>query len=117
MVSLTPVIQYPPLWHWDHDAEIVIGSAFNQLAVISTYVGDDLLCVYYYIRALAVRQAFKNIDEILEKFLRKVYERWHAAREEGTLRKEVEGDDSEGLLEEFKRGYLVVISILFRRAG
>ena len=88
-----------------------IGSAFNQLAVISTYVGDDLLRVYYYFRAMAVSQAFKNIDEILERFLRKIYERWHAV-EEGR-----EEEQQEAVLEEFKRDYLVVISMLYRRTG
>jgi protein SMG7 len=80
--------------------------------VISTYVNDDLLCVYYYFRAMAVRQAFKNIEDILEKFLRKVYERWHTAQGDDD-----EDRDGETGLEELRRDFLVIIAILYRRTG
>lgn len=93
------------------------GSAFNQLAVISTYLGDDLLCVYYYFRAMAVRQAFKNVDEILEKFLRKVYERWHLARGEQIHGESGEDTMGDGMQDEFRKEYLVIVSILYRGTG
>ncbi|ORY27370.1 hypothetical protein BCR39DRAFT_230143 [Naematelia encephala] len=77
------------------------GSAFNQLAVISTYINDDLLCVYYYFRALAVRQAFKNGEEILDKFLKKV-----------------NGEEpSDGGEIRFRKEFLVVVASLYRRTG
>lgn len=52
------------------------GSALNQLAVISTYLNDDFATIYYYIRALAIRVPFKGIGEILEKFLKKAFDRY-----------------------------------------
>lgn len=82
------------------------GSAFNQLAVVSTYGQDEFLCVYYYFRALAVKSSFKNINEILEKFLRKIYERWAGRTQRG---EEVE----EGVRAEL----LVLVAILYRRSG
>jgi len=78
--------------------------------VISTYVTDDLLCVYYYFRALAVKHAFKNGEEILGKFLGKSYERWKA--DEGKNERET-GDD----IVLFKRQLLVAVSVLYTRAG
>ena len=57
------------------------GAAYNQLAVISTYSGDDFSCVYYYFRSLAVKVPFKGANEILAKFLGKC-----GAKEEGWKR-------------------------------
>lgn len=90
------------------------GSAFNQLAVISTYVNDDFLCVYFYFRALAVKQAFKNIEEIMDKFLKKVFEKWVIKSQKETK------DESEGEKDEvarFKADILVLSAIVFRRSG
>ena len=91
------------------------GSAFNQLAVISTYLNDDFLCVYYYIRAMAVKSSFKNIHEILDKFLRKVFERWL-----GKMQRRREDDQSgEEEVEKapVEKDVLLLVAILFRRNG
>lgn len=99
------------------------GSAFNQLAVISTYVGDEFCCVYYYFRAMAVRMAFKNIGQILDKFLGKLYERWAARvvrRRQGLPGQDGEEQEPEESLDvtgEMKRDLLVLAAILFRRQG
>ncbi|ODO06491.1 hypothetical protein L198_01723 [Cryptococcus wingfieldii CBS 7118] len=51
------------------------GSAWNQLAVISTYIPSDFSTAYYYIRALSVRQAFRGAEEILQKFFSRMFDR------------------------------------------
>mgnify|MGYP002718884119 CR=1 FL=1 len=92
------------------------GSAFNQLAVISTYLGDEFLCVYYYFRALSVKNAFKNIQEILDKFLRKVFERWI-----GKMQRRRRDDGQSGREEEerpeVEEDVLLLVAILYRRSG
>lgn len=82
------------------------GSAFNQLAVVSTYAQDEFLCVYYYFRALAVKSSFKNINEILDKFLRKTYERWAGGIQQG-----------EKVDEGIRSDLLVLVAILYRSHG
>jgi hypothetical protein len=57
------------------------GAAYNQLAVISTYIGDDFSCIYYYFRALAIKVPFKGAQDILGRFLTKC-----GAKEEGWRR-------------------------------
>ena len=118
--------KYGKAWTYYEVARALVpddGSAFNQLAVISTYVGDDFCCVYYYFRAMAVRIAFKNIGQILDKFLGKLYERWAARivrRRQGLPGQEGEEQDSEEMLDatgEMKRDLLVLAAILYRRQG
>lgn len=109
--------RYGKSWTYYEVARALVpddGSAFNQLAVISTYLGDDFLCVYYYIRALAVKNAFKNIQEILEKFLRKSFEKW-AGKQQRRRRDEEEEEGEEG--EDMKAEFVTLIAILYRRQG
>ncbi|WVQ74034.1 hypothetical protein IAR50_003615 [Cryptococcus sp. DSM 104548] len=51
------------------------GSAWNQLAVISTYIPSDFSTAYYYIRALSVRHAFRGAEGILQKFFSRMFDR------------------------------------------
>ncbi|WVQ85224.1 hypothetical protein IAT38_007389 [Cryptococcus sp. DSM 104549] len=60
------------------------GIAFNQMAVISTYLGDDFEVSYHYIRALAIRNEFRDIENILRKHFSKQFDRWRAARGKGS---------------------------------
>jgi len=83
---------------------LIIGTAFNQLAVISTYMSDDFQTAYYYFRALAVRSPFKNGEEITDKFLKKVFER---SGQEQDL-------DQVGL---WKRDFVLVVSVIYRKSG
>jgi protein SMG7 len=88
------------------------GSAFNQLAVISTYAYDDLATTYYYFRALAVRQAFKNVDSIIDKFLKKVMEKQAAQSRLQDL------DEEEGnSVASFTKGFMLAIATLYRCSG
>lgn len=89
------------------------GSAFNQLAVISTYTFDDLFCVYYYFRAVAVKQAFKNGEVILDKFLKKLHDRWRSGEQASVN----VGGEGKSEVEEFKRDFLVVVATIYRRSG
>ena len=94
------------------------GSAFNQLAVIATYTGDNFSCVYYYFRALAIKNAFKNIDEILNKLLRKTFERWYEKVHRRRQGEDGSEDGKEGdAVEDCKSDLLVLVAILYRRAG
>jgi hypothetical protein len=88
------------------------GSAFNQLAVISTYSQDDFLCMYYYLRALAVKTAFKNIAEILDKYVRKIHERWM-----GKMQRLRDGAEAEQGDFDTKSTLLILVAILYRRSG
>ena len=81
-----------------------IGTAFNQLAVIATYVSDDFLATYHYFRALAIKIPFKSAEEILSKFLQKRIQRW---RSEGSS---MDGPDD---VEKCKRHIVILAGLLF----
>ncbi|RSH84706.1 uncharacterized protein EHS24_006230 [Apiotrichum porosum] len=94
------------------------GQAFNQLAVVDGYVGDNFHCTYHYFRALAVRQPFPSGRANLERVLKKAFDRWRARRHAG------EGgsndDASDPALDEadaFKRDLLTILAIHFVKAG
>lgn len=91
------------------------GSAFNQMAVISTYQVDDFLTLYNYIRALAIKNAFKNVDEILEKFLRRAGEKKGNGLVGGI---EWEYDEIEvaEVVEEMKRVLIGIVGGIYRRS-
>jgi hypothetical protein len=89
------------------------GSAYNQLAVICTYLPDEFSAVYYYFRALAIQVAFRGAPDILERYLRKAWERWQASAE---ARRKI-GEGAERVVESWKRDYVVLIAILYRHSG
>ncbi|WVF66309.1 hypothetical protein IAT40_001049 [Kwoniella sp. CBS 6097] len=100
------------------------GSAFNQLAVISTYQSNDFCTTYYYFRALAIRNAFKGADGILHKFFGKTFERWRARNKEKITKDEDEsgGNDEEGRVgrdevQVWKEELVVLVGILYLKAG
>ncbi|BEJ12115.1 hypothetical protein CspHIS471_0205750 [Cutaneotrichosporon sp. HIS471] len=86
------------------------GMAFNQLAVIDGYLGDNFHCTYHYFRALAVRQPFPGGEANLERVLKRAFDRWRVARHEGSTSPT---DD----LEAFRRDVLVICAILFLKAS
>ncbi|WWC85691.1 uncharacterized protein L201_000557 [Kwoniella dendrophila CBS 6074] len=92
------------------------GSAFNQLAVISTYLSDPFSTTYYYFRASAIRNAFKGIDGIIYEYLGKATERWRTRRKE-------EKDKEDSALEKgdevkkWKDDMIVLVGILYLKAG
>nr|XP_018266502.1 uncharacterized protein I303_00477 [Kwoniella dejecticola CBS 10117]OBR88660.1 hypothetical protein I303_00477 [Kwoniella dejecticola CBS 10117] len=92
------------------------GAAFNQLAVISTYLSDPFSTTYYYFRASAIKNAFKGIDGILYEHLGKTTERWRARRKEGK-----EGEDADQVqtnaIKRWKDDMIVLIGILYLKAG
>ena len=53
------------------------GNAFNQLALIATYCGDDLGAIYNYFRSLVVSKPFTtakdNLKLLFEKFAKKSF--------------------------------------------
>lgn len=83
------------------------------MAVIATYLGDDFSVVYNYFRALAIRIPFKGVADIVDKFLKKAYERW----EEIEGDKAVSGDDVSRALAEWRKEAVVLVSILYRQVG
>jgi hypothetical protein len=87
------------------------GSAYNQLAVISTYLNDDFSTIYNYIRALAIKVPFKGISDILDRYLKKAFERWLERKQEA------EGAAPAVGLEEFTREVGVVVAVTFRQNG
>ncbi|WVQ93930.1 hypothetical protein IAU59_001008 [Kwoniella sp. CBS 9459] len=99
------------------------GSAFNQLAVISTYQSNDFCTTYYYFRALAIRNAFKGADGILYKFFGKTFERWRAHTKESRAKEGGDsGDDEEDGVKpdevrEWKEELVVLVGILYLKAG
>lgn len=52
------------------------GNPWNQLAVLASHRGDVFASVYYYYRALCVREPFGNARANLDKTLAKSLERW-----------------------------------------
>ncbi|WRT63530.1 uncharacterized protein IL334_000435 [Kwoniella shivajii] len=94
------------------------GSAFNQLAVISTYLADSFSTTYYYFRAFAIRNAFKGIDGILYDHLGKATERWRVRR-----REEKERDIQDVIMDvrdevkRWKEEMIVLVGILYLKAG
>ncbi len=90
--------------------ELTAGMAFNQLAVIDGYLGDNFHCTYHYFRALAVRQPFPGGEANLERVLKRAFDRWRVSRHEGTTSP---ADD----LEAFRRDLLVICAILFLKAS
>ena len=91
------------------------GTAFNQFAVISTYVGDEFSSAYYYLRAYAVRHPFRQIEDIIERFLGKIYEKWRVEQRSSSseARQTSDGDPVETL----KIDVVVLVAILYRRIG
>lgn len=87
--------------------------AFNQLAVIDGYLGDNFHCTYHYFRALAVRQPFPGGEANLERVLKRAFDRWRVARHEGDRSGPNSPRDD---VELFRRDLLVVCSILFLKA-
>lgn len=53
------------------------GNPYNQLAVLSTYVEDELGAVYYYCRGLAVGEPFPKSKENLVAMFEKSVGRVH----------------------------------------
>lgn len=91
-------------------AELTAGMAFNQLAVIDGYLGDNFHCTYHYFRALAVRQPFPGGEANLERVLKRAFDRWRVVRHEGAASPT---DD----LETFRRDLLAICAILFLKAS
>nr|XP_031859899.1 uncharacterized protein CI109_004748 [Kwoniella shandongensis]KAA5526971.1 hypothetical protein CI109_004748 [Kwoniella shandongensis] len=87
------------------------GLAFNQLAVISTYLSDNFSTTYFYFRALAIRNAFRNIDDIVYRFLGKNWEKWRSKQKEGHVE---EGRDE---VELWQEKLVVLVGILYLKAG
>ncbi|WWC66953.1 uncharacterized protein I206_100860 [Kwoniella pini CBS 10737] len=90
------------------------GAAFNQLAVISTYLSDPFSTTYYYFRASAIKNAFKGIDGILYEYLGKATERWRAKRKEG---KQVEESEQLNEVKKWKDDIIVLVGVLYLKAG
>ncbi|KAK8844618.1 hypothetical protein IAR55_006465 [Kwoniella newhampshirensis] len=87
------------------------GLAFNQLAVISTYLSDNFSTTYFYFRALAIRSAFRNIDDIVYRFLGKNWEKWRSKQKEGNP------DVGRDEVEFWKEELVVLVGILYLKAG
>jgi hypothetical protein len=85
------------------------------MAVISTYQVDDFLTLYNYIRALAIKHAFKNVDEILEKFLRRAGEK-KADGEVGGMDWEYDESEVAEVSEEMKRVLIGIVGAIYRRS-
>jgi hypothetical protein len=90
-----------------------LGQAFNQLAVINQYVGDNFHCTYHYFRALAVRQPFPSGLANLERVLKKTFDQWRSQRHAREEDKEETVDDTSA----FKRDLLIILAIQFVHAG
>ncbi|OXC67931.1 hypothetical protein AYX13_03614 [Cryptococcus neoformans] len=91
------------------------GAAWNQLAVISTYIHNDYATTYYYYRALAVKNAFQGADGILQRFFGRVFDKWRAKRKEGDG-EEGGGEVGDGV-EKWKEEMVVLMAILYLKAG
>lgn len=78
--------------------------------MIATYLNDDFATVYNYFRALAIKVPFKGINEILDKYLKKAFERWSEVENKPT-----KGDETE--MDEWKRELVVLVAILYRQNG
>jgi hypothetical protein len=85
------------------------------MAVIATYLSDDFLTLYNYIRASAIKQAFKNISEILDKFLRRAGDKQSTVN----LGRDWEFEESQVpvAIEEMKRILIVIVASSYRKAG
>jgi hypothetical protein len=90
------------------------------MAVISSYVSDNFLCVYHYFRALAVVQPFPGGEGNLERIMRKVYDKWRTARHASATdssrdnNRTLEDVPTVGL---FKQKFLNIVSVLYLKAG
>lgn len=84
------------------------GAAFNQLAVIATYTGDDFSCIYYYFRSLQTKVPFKGANDILAKFLAK------PGKQEG-WRREVHRDVANVFSGRAADSTLALVDLLSRR--
>lgn len=73
--------------------------------MISTYLNDDYSMIYNYFRALAIKVPFKNIAEILDRCLKKAFEKRSAA------------ESDEVGLEEWKKEVGVLVAVLYRQNG
>ncbi|WVO13520.1 hypothetical protein L204_101141 [Cryptococcus depauperatus] len=94
------------------------GSAWNQLAVISTYIPNDFSTTYYYFRALAVRNAFKGADVILAKFFGKAFDRWRAEkREKASFSQANDAREVEDGIDRWKEDVVVMVGIVYLKAG
>ncbi|KAI8920216.1 hypothetical protein DFJ77DRAFT_451699 [Powellomyces hirtus] len=56
------------------------GNPYNQLAVIASYAGDELLAVEYYLRSLAISKPFATAFENLDILFEKVQKRTESAK-------------------------------------
>ncbi|WVO25198.1 uncharacterized protein IAS62_006588 [Cryptococcus decagattii] len=90
------------------------GAAWNQLAVISTYIHNDFSTTYYYYRALAVKNAFQGADGILQRFFGRIFDKWRAKRKEGDGG---EGGEMGDGVEKWKEEMVVLMAILYLKAG
>ncbi|KAL1409657.1 hypothetical protein Q8F55_003653 [Vanrija albida] len=91
------------------------GIAFNQLAVIDGYLGDNFHCAYHYFRALAVQQPFPSGEQNLERVFKKVFDRWRASRHADA--DEGRADETRDDGDAFKKDLLIALSIVFLKAG
>ncbi|KAK4688260.1 hypothetical protein P7C73_g1856, partial [Tremellales sp. Uapishka_1] len=85
------------------------GSAYNQLAVIASYVEDTFLCIVNYYRSIAVKQPFPEGKANLKRLSFKVYSKWENEQQAGQGAQDGLADDKEIC----KRDFLVVLSILY----
>lgn len=76
--------------------------------MISTYLNDDFSTIYNYFRALAIKVPFKSVSEILDKYLKKAFER--QPEREATW-------GGEPVVEDWKREVGVLVAVLYRQNG
>lgn len=118
-----------------HQARLLIpddGNPSNQLAVLAGYQSDQLSCIYHYYRALCVKKAFTTATQNLSATMSKIITQWES-EENGTRDKrrlaakpgsyaDIDDDetdslriqDSNDLLERFKKTFIVLHAILFK---
>ncbi|EAU83974.2 hypothetical protein CC1G_09856 [Coprinopsis cinerea okayama7 len=58
------------------------GNPFHQLAILATYRKDTFASVYYYYRALSVRQPYETAGDNLATVLQKASDQWRRTRKE-----------------------------------
>ncbi|KAI9103168.1 hypothetical protein DFS34DRAFT_355216 [Phlyctochytrium arcticum] len=84
-----------------------IGNPFNQLAVISTYAGDEIGAVENYFRSLVIKQSFATAEDNVLLLLERIQKRQESNRAGP------EPDESD-LVSAFIRRFLCAISRAFR---
>lgn len=83
--------------------------------MVATYQLDDFLTLYSYVRALAIKHAFKNVDEILEKFPRRAGEK-KGDEDVGGLEWEYDESEVAEVSEDMKRVLTGIVGGIYRRS-